>query len=64
MNGMPNAPSDAMPLELSRMQMEVQRRDAIIEEQQKRIFQLEDEVKRCNKQVSFQFPTESRSNFH
>ena len=36
---------------MQRLQIEVQRRDAIIEEQQKRIFQLEDEVKRCNKQI-------------
>ncbi len=42
---------EPIQLELSRLQIELQRRDALIEEQQKRIFQLEDELKRCNKQV-------------
>jgi hypothetical protein len=48
--GMGN-PTDAVHIEMQRMQLELQRRDALIEEQQKRIFQLEDEVKRYNKQV-------------
>jgi len=43
--------TDAVHIEMQRMQLELQRRDALIEEQQKRIFQLEDEVKRCNKQI-------------
>jgi len=36
---------------IQKMQLELERRDSLIEEQQKRIFQLEDEIKRHNKQI-------------
>jgi len=46
-----NPADSTYQMEFQRMQVEIQRRDNVIDDQTKRIYQLEEEVKRCNKQI-------------